>query len=53
MASEFGPTLDGWLRYCVRDVIAVIHEVVFEQVIETLGRFTDAENYVTADDIWL
>lgn len=51
MPAEFGTTLDGWLRYCVRDVIAVVHEVVFGQVIETLGRLTDAENYANADDI--
>lgn len=49
--TEFAVTLDGWLRYCVRDLIAVAHEVVFEQVIETLGRFTDSENYANADEI--
>lgn len=51
LPPEFVATLDGWLRYCVRDLVAVAHEVVFEQVIETLGRFTDAENYANADDI--
>jgi len=51
MPVEFGATLDGWLRYCVRDLIAVVHEVVFEQVIETLGRFTDVQNYGSATDI--
>ena len=51
MPGEFAATLDGWLRYCVRDLVAVAHEVVFEQVIETLGRFADGENYVNADEI--
>jgi hypothetical protein len=49
--GEFGVTLDGWLRYCVRDLVAVTHEVVFEQIIETLGRFTDSGNYANADEI--
>lgn len=51
MPVEFGATLDGWLRYCVRDVIAVVHEVVFDQTVETLGRFTDSESYAYADEI--
>lgn len=51
ISAEFAVTLDGWLRYCVRDLIAVAHEVVFEQVVETLGRFTDSENYANADEI--
>jgi hypothetical protein len=49
--SEFGATLDGWLRYCVRDQIAVVHEVVFEQVIETLSSLTSSGNYTNGDEI--
>lgn len=36
------PILDGWLRYSVRDVLAVFHERVLEQVIRALGESGEA-----------
>jgi len=35
---ELRPILDGWLRYLIRDVLAVSHEAVLQQITEALER---------------
>jgi hypothetical protein len=36
--NELIPALDGWLCYSVRDLLAVVHERVLEELVRTLGQ---------------
>ncbi len=38
LPPQLGPCLDGWLTYCVRDMLAMAHEAVLQAVLDALER---------------
>jgi hypothetical protein len=44
---EFQAVIDGWLRYCVRDMLAATHEAVLQQITAALERLSEEERFST------
>lgn len=49
--SELRPVLDGWLRYLIRDLLAVSHEVVLQQVTDAIERLGPNGNGIDAGEL--
>ena len=49
--SELRPILDGWLRYLIRDLLAVSHEAVLQQVTNAIERIDPNGTSIEADDV--
>lgn len=43
LPQVLAPVLDGWARYLVRDMLAVVHEYAFRAVLDSLPRGEDRE----------
>lgn len=49
--SELRPILDGWLRYLIRDLLAVSHEAVLQQITDLIERVVPNGTAIDADEV--